>query len=159
MGIGMTLSYTGMHAALSAQVLCEAGSRCREGACCRTATWTGGIFGCLLLLCNRAFLPRLSALQNAALPMVQLLRGYGKPGFYLAALVLYLAIVTTLIAVLRALDVLLAPWLPQLRGGLTWLCTVGMALCGFEEIAAHAYPFLGILCWAGLCWPKSRKQG
>ena len=157
-GIGMALGYAGMNVTLSAQVLCEAGSRCREGACCRAAAWTGGILGCLLLLWNSAFMPQLSTLQNAALPMVQLLRNYGKPGFYLASVLLYLAIVTTLIAVLRALDALLAPWLPRLRGWAICLCAIGVGLCGFEEIVARAYPFLGLLCWGCLSWPAEKRK-
>lgn len=158
-GIGMALGYAGMNVTLAAQVLCEAGSRCSAGRCCRVAAWTGGIIGSLLLLCNAAFLPHMPALENAALPSVQLLRRYGKAGFYLSALMLYLAIVTTQIAVLRALDALLGRTRLRLRGEIICLGTLGMGLCGFEKLVAVAYPFLGMLCWAGICWPVKNEKG
>ena len=91
-----------MNVLLSAEVLCEAGARCDTRTGCRGAAWCGGALCGILLLFNEALLRGPMEARQAELPMVLLLRGYGKAGFYLSAAVLYLAVITTLFAVLRA---------------------------------------------------------
>ncbi len=107
-----------------------------------------GLLTALLLgLGNAALLPHAAALSDAPLPTVFLLRAYGKPGYYLSAAVLYLAASTTLIAVLRELMTLSAPYLPKRKRPLMGLCVLAVSLLGFEDIVGKAYPVLG---WAYL---------
>lgn len=153
-GVLGALSYAGLNVMLSAEILCEAGDRCTHRNRCRCAAWAGGAVGALLILGNAALLPHAATLQSASLPMVALLRVYGKAGYYLAALVLYLAVSTTLIAILRALCTLLRQYVSgKCAAALAALLTALIALCGFEEIVAHAYPALGFVCLLLLCRP------
>lgn len=107
-----------------------------------------GLLTALLLgLGNAALLPHAESLSDAPLPTVSLLRAYGKAGYYLSAAVLYLAASTTLIAVLRGLLTLAAPYVPRYRKPLVGLCVLAVSLLGFQDIVGTAYPVLG---WAYL---------
>ena len=112
-----------------------------------------------LLLClgNAALLPHAAALSDAPLPTVFLLRAYGKPGYYLSAAVLYLAASTTLIAVLRELMTLSAPYLPKRKRPLIGLCVMAVSLLGFEDIVGKAYPVLG-WAWLGMLLIGKRSK-
>ena len=146
--------YCGMNAVLSAPVAALAGRRKtrKERAC--IAIGSGIVFGALLALGNAALLPYGAELKEAALPMVVLLRDYGKAGFYLSAAVLYLAVATTLIASLRGLEM----WVPGKRKGV-WavLIAAGGALAGFQEIVGRVYPVLGYICLVKLLFQKQTK--
>ena len=105
-----------------------------------------GLLTALLLgLGNAALLPHAGALWDAPLPTVFLLRAYGKAGYYLSAAVLYLAASTTLIAVLRGLLTLAAPYILRYRKPLVGLCVLAVSLLGFQDIVGTAYPALGWL--------------
>ena len=109
----------------------------------------GFLTALLLGLGNTALLPHAAALSDAPLPTVSLLRAYGKPGYYLSAAVLYLAASTTLVAVLRELMTLSAPYLPKQKRPLIGLCVLVVSLLGFDDIVGKAYPALG-WAWLGL---------
>ncbi len=156
-GLMASMSYAGMNTALSVQILRETAMRC-PGSTRQTALGSSMLIGGLLALFNRAFLPHASQFYATALPTVMLLRSYGKPGFYLSAAVLYLATISTLIAVLRALNVLLAPHFPQQGGRIICLIVLIAAFFGFENLVAKAYPLLGFCCWILLCWPIHKKK-
>ena len=141
------IGYCGMNALLSAEIICEAGSGENLKHKKYIAAGTGIVLGLLLALGNGALIRHTGALENAALPTIMLLRAYGKAGFYLSAAVLYLAVATTLIASLRGLRVLIAPYVPAYAGWIGVLSAAGLSLIGFQEIVATAYPALG---WAGL---------
>lgn len=151
------MGYAGMNTALSVQVLHETAKRC-PGSTRQTAIGSGLLIGGLLALFNWAFLPYASQFHTTALPTVMLLRSYGKLGFYLSAAVLYLAAISTLIAVLRTLNVLFAPHMPRQGGRIICLIVLIAAFFGFENLIATAYPTLGILCWIPLCWPIHKKK-
>ncbi len=103
-----------------------------------------GLLTALLLgLGNAALLPHAGVLSDAALPTVILLRAYGKTGYYLAATVLYLATSTTLIAVLRSLLTLSAPYIHRHKKPLVCLAVLSMSLLGFQDIVGMTYPALG----------------
>jgi uncharacterized membrane protein YkvI len=115
-----------------------------------------GLLTALLLgLGNAALLPHAGTLSDAALPAVILLRAYGKVGYYLAAAVMYLAASTTLIAVLRGLLTLTAPFLPRWRKTLIGLLVLAVSLLGFQDIVGAAYPVLG---WTYLILLLKREQ-
>ena len=119
------------------------------------AICTGLVFGGLLALGNTALLPHGLELRQAALPMVMLLKGYGKIGFYFSSAALYLAASTTLIAALRGMKAML----PGEKTGI-WaaLIAAGGALLGFQEIVSRVYPALGYLCLLSLILPKNLRS-
>lgn len=155
LGALQALCYAGMNVLLSAEVLCEAGARCDTRTGCRGAAWCGGALCGILLLFNEALLRGPMEARQAELPMVLLLRGYGKAGFYLSAAVLYLAVITTLFAVLRAQRALAPDGRRQTLAGAATLLT---ALCGFERTVSVIYPVLGFFSLLMICWPQRKKK-
>lgn len=136
--------YCGLNGMTAAGVIsCSRSRREQNGI----AVAIGCLTALLLGLGNAALLPHASALSDAALPTVSLLRAYGKAGYYLSSAVLYLAASTTLIAVLRELLTLAAPSIPRYRKSLIGLCVLSVSLLGFQDIVGTAYPVLG---WAYL---------
>lgn len=140
-------AYAGMNGMLALGIMEKAGRDCSRRRNCRCAVWAGGAVTALLLLCNRALLPHAAALRDEPLPLVVLLRVYGTEGYYLAAALLYLAVITTLIAVLRGMRDRMARILPRFSCLVTGLAVATVSLCGFERIVAVAYPVLGLLCF------------
>ena len=146
------VGYAGMNAALVSGVLRDAG----EGRTARqkkAVAWGAAALLLLLLLLGNAAMARKAAeLKNAALPTVLLLRDYGKTGYVLAAGMLYLAMFSTLIAVLRGLRLML----PVRHGcACSALLAAGASLCGFEGIVAAAYPALG---WGWLLLSADKRR-
>ena len=139
----LAASYCGMNALLSAPVLAEMGKKMSAYEKKRAALLSGLTTGGLLLLANAALLPHAQRLKDQALPTVALLRDYGKLGYYLSAAVLYLAVMTTLTAVLRGLNGLLSPFAPHFSPWVSALLTEAVSLAGFQDIVEKAYPALG----------------
>ena len=139
------VGYCGMNVLLAAEVVCEAGRDENTAERRRTALGAGLLLGMVLALGNGALLRHNDIAVGAPLPVVALLRAYGKAGFYLAAAVLYLAVVTTLLASLRGLCALLLPHFPSRAKTLSALAAAAVSLMGFENIVAGAYPALGWL--------------
>ena len=147
------LGYCGLNVTLSVGIISEAAQQCIAEDRKIISFITTVLLLILLLAGNAALLPHAGALHRAALPMVVLLRNYGKPGFYLSAVVLYLAVFSTLTAIIQAMRTLL-PQRISWRGGACG-CLCGLAsLLGFEEIVGSAYPVLG---WLGLLLIFGRK--
>ncbi|MBR3109499.1 MAG: hypothetical protein IKH30_20265 [Clostridia bacterium] len=147
------VGYCGLNVTLSAGVIREAGQNCISGEKKKISLYTGIMIGLLLCAGNAALLPHADAQQHAALPVVTLLRNYGKVGFYLCAGVLYLAVLSTLAAILRTMRGLFPP---RVEHSILWaglLCAVS-SLLGFEEIVGLAYPALG---WLGILLIFGRK--
>lgn len=140
------LGYCGLNVMLSTGVLYRAGLRRESRERKRLAVGAAAVIGALLLLGNAALLPHIRELEDAPLPFVLLLRAYGKTGFYLSALVLYLAVFSTLAAILCALRGML-PWKSKIPGLWAGLLCAASSLLGFEEIVGLAYPILG---WLGI---------
>ncbi len=113
----------------------------------RIALASGLTAGGLLMMENGVLLRHLPDLQDAAMPMVMLLRGFGKAGYILSAALLYISVVTTLIAVCGGVRALLPRDTEKgmILFGLSVCC---VALLGFEGIVDRWYPILGWLCFA-----------
>ena len=99
----------------------------------------------LLLTLGNGLLLRFPALWHHPLPMVALFSALGKPGFVLGATALYLAILTTLLAVFQGLREMLPPGLAW-REGVTLAGVGGIAMAGFQGIVGVGYLLLGALC-------------
>ena len=130
------VAYGAMNIALCVPILCEVGKGKKLVECKRIALFTGVTLFALLALANAA-LKNQAALVNEPLPVVQLLRAFGLFGFYLCAVVMYLAVFTTLLSCLRGLYQL-SPWL--------CIAPLAAAFIGFERIVGGAYPLLGYAC-------------
>ena len=155
-GLGQALiglvGYCGLNGILSSGVIREAGQCCPAREQRRIAILASALLCVLLLAGNAAMAPHASALNRAALPVVSLLRAYGKVGFYLSAAVLYLAVFSTLTAILRTMRALAGSQKhPAAWAGL--LCAL-FSLIGFEEIVGLVYPVLG---WLGILLISGRK--
>lgn len=128
---------------------------CRQD-CPRAPALAAAILALLLALGNGLLL-RHPALWNHPLPMAALFFNLGKPGFVLGSAALYLAIMTTLIAVFQGLTALLPAGMAW-RDGVALAGVAGIATVSFQGIVGVGYPLLGALCLcllgAGVlsCW-------
>lgn len=147
------LGYCGLNVMLSVGVIREAGQSCAGKEQRKIAIFTAVLLFALLLAGNAAMLPHAGTLKSAPLPVVMLLRNYGKWGFYLSAVVLYLAVFSTLTAIIQAMRTLLPRRISWHGGACGCLCGLA-SLLGFEEIVGSAYPVLG---WLGLLLIFGRK--
>ena len=142
--------YCGLNAFLAGGTIRKAGETMNEQKRKKLSLLSGIAFGLLLLLGNFALLPRAGKVQRAPLPMVLLLRDYGKFGYYLSAVILYLAVSTTLIAALQGMEF----WMRGKRKA-AWaaLAAALSSLMGFQEIVGKMYPILGWACLIVLLLP------
>lgn len=118
----------------------------------------GGVMTLLLCMSNSLYL-RHTELLNDAFPMVRLLSAFGRNGFLISVLLLYLAILTTLIAVIGAMRITVARHIPN--SCLQMLVTLGLPLClsaaGFSGIVERVYAPAGWLCLL-LCHAGTKNQ-
>lgn len=127
------LTYGGFNAALQVPILMQA--TC-DDAVRRRSIWRAGGITLLLLVLGNIVLMRHPALLAEPLPFLRMLAGLGKTGYWLCAVSLYLAILSTLTACLRGLQ---GTWLP--------LCgVIAVSLLGFSGVVARVYPILGGGC-------------
>ena len=125
--------------------------------CLRASCLFALLFGALLSLGTAVCGRHLPAVYHQALPFVFLSRALGAQGYWLVALCMYAAALSTLCAMLRAL----MQDAPGLRRpiGASLFCLL-LAAQGFDTLIARGYPMLGALC-AGLllvlCLPVCPK--
>ena len=148
------IGYCGMNVLLALSVLSEAGKSFYRKDNKKVTLLSAILIGCLLVMSNAALLPHIDEMKDASLPMVLLMRSYGKFGYYFSAVVLYLAVATTLIAVLRGMIEILKP-LTRYHAIISGLFVMTASLIGFQEIVRVAYPLLG---WAYLLWVGGTKN-
>lgn len=117
---------------------------CKRWDCPRAPALAAAILALLLALGNGLLL-RHPALWNHPLPMAALFSALGKPGFILGSAALYLAIMTTLIAVFQGLLALLPAGMAW-RNGAALTGVAGIATVSFQGIVGVGYPLLGALC-------------
>ena len=147
------LGYCGLNMTLSIGVICEARQQQTERNKRKIIALSAVLLFILLLAGNAALLPHVGTLNRASLPVVMLLRNYGKLGFYLSVIVLYLAVFSTLTAIVQTMQPLLPRLIPWRNAAVGSLCGL-VSLMGFEEIVGTAYPLLG---WMGLLLLFGRK--
>ena len=142
--IPMALSYAALNIALAAGLLCESGPGLSAGERKRAALLGGAVLGGLLLLAIVTLARGPGELRTAPLPMVALAAKLGKPGFYLSAAVLCLAMLSTLATMLRGLFMQMpAGWSGPVRWMLPCACCFGLGLLGFDSLVGTVYPALG----------------
>ena len=139
--------YAGLNVTLSLGVLLDAGRGKSIGQKRKMIILSGIALLAAAGLCNAALTPHSGAMGRAALPTVLLLRSYGKTGYYLSAAVLYLAVISTLIAALRGMRALIPGPLGLPIAG---LLSLAASLIGFQDLVEAAYPALGLISIAML---------
>ena len=126
-------AYGGFNAALQVSILAE--NEKHKGGQRKHILFSGLLIMTLLLLGNTVLL-RQPTLISEAMPFVSLMRSCGKLGYYLGAMSLFLAILSTLTACLRGL----ARKLQAVIG------VIAVAMLGFHGVVEKAYPLLGGAC-------------
>ncbi|MBR5109400.1 MAG: hypothetical protein IK099_04325 [Clostridia bacterium] len=150
------LGYCGLNVTLSSGVIREAGTQCKD--CRKLVVWTGILIGMLLCAGNAAMVSHAAAMENEPLPVVMLLRNYQKTGYCLSASVLYLAVFSTLTAILRAMRELFPQGMKHPGAWSGLMCAV-FSLLGFDLLVQYAYAALG---WIGILlifWKKHIRHG
>ncbi len=152
------VSYGALNITLAAGVLCEIGRGMTGKRAARTAIYLGLCLLALLALGN-VVLSRQPQLADAALPIVMLLKKFGKLGFWVSIIGLYLAVFTTLLAASRSLFNMVGYCKP---GWLNFVLTGGLFLLfgviGFARLVGIVYPALGFLCLLLLLWMLTGKK-
>ncbi len=152
------VSYGALNITLAAGVLCEIGRGMSSKRAIRTSVYLGICLLVLLALGNIVLL-RQPQLADAALPIVMLLNKFGKLGFWVAIVGLYLAVFTTLLASARSLINMVGYCKPgwvnfALSGGLFML----FGVVGFAKLVGIVYPVLGFMCLLLLLWTLTGKR-
>ena len=152
------ISYGALNVTLAAGVMCEVGRTMADKKAVRTAIFLGLCLLALLSLANAALM-RQPQLQNAALPMVMLLNNYGKVGYWMAIIGLYLAVFSTLLAMTRGFLNMFTCYIPNWRAfAITGVVFLLFAVIGFARLVGIVYPALGFLCLLLLLWMLTGKK-
>lgn len=138
--------YAAMNITLSIGVVCSCG-RSSSPVRSRTAVLFGFMLLSLLLLSHYLYLLH-PELWNEAFPIVRLLASYGRSGFLMSVLLLYLAIFTTLAAVLYGLREAAQNYAkrPLMRIALWAGLPLALSCVGFARIVDRLYAPAGLIC-------------
>ena len=153
------ITYASLNLAISIGMI----SRCGNASCkvsSRSAVLFGLVMTCLLFMSNYLYLHH-PELVHTTFPMVALLGRFGKVGYSLSLLVMYLAILTTLSAGLFALRTGLETRVSTKTAWmLTSLLPLGLSYTGFENLVDRWYAPVGMLCLLLVFVPllQNRKQ-
>ncbi len=142
----LAFAYAAMNASLGSGVLCEMGKSRDAGAVVRVSAIAGGMLLMLLLLANATLSRHIGTLRDEALPAVVLARSLGATGYWLCLAAMMLAVLTTLVALMRTLLNMTQETLPAPA---VWPVTVLLPLLcgmtGFGALVGIAYPVLGVI--------------
>ena len=152
------VAYAAMNLALAIGVVC----RCAQGTGRRMAFLCAGLgvaLAALLWLSDGVYRQR-PELLSEAFPIVRLLARFGRTGFLVSAGLLFLAVFTSLAAVLCALDGAAQEHGSCLRAALTLGPPLAVSLVGFEGIVDGLYAPAGLAClalvFAPLLWARRK---
>lgn len=129
------VTYGGFNAALQAPIMAMAAGYSHAQRK-RHALAACAVMLCLLMLGN-AVLLRHPSLMGEPMPFLRMMNSYGKFGYWLGAISLYLAILSTLTACLRGLPGTLLPILGIIL----------VSALGFTGVVERVYPVLGGSCF------------
>lgn len=151
------IAYGALNLAVSIGMVCRCGG-CPERVTSRCSVLFGFALTGLLFVSNFLYLKH-PELWDSTFPMVSLLARFGKLGYIISLLLMYLAILTTLSAGLYALRTGLEEKLPQTAA---WAGTVLVPLvvscAGFEAIVDSWYAPIGLCCLALVFVPLMRIE-
>ena len=152
------VAYAAMNLALAIGVVC----RCAQGTGRRMALLCAGLgmaLAALLWLSDGVYRQR-PELLSEAFPIVRLLARFGRTGFLVSEGLLFLAVFTSLAAVLCALDGAAQGHGSCLRAALTLGPPLAVSLVGFEGIVDGLYAPAGLAClalvFAPLLWARRK---
>jgi uncharacterized membrane protein YkvI len=148
-GVPMAVGYACLNVTLSCGVLCEVAGKERGVERGRVVGWFAAMVGGMLAAANATLLPNAARVGSAALPMLALARGV-VPAAILATAAMLVAMMTTLVALLRSLAMMM-------KVGGDWVgyavAAAVAAVCGavgFNRIIGVAYPLMGWMSAAAL---------
>ncbi len=138
------------------------GCRCAgrtPGETRRLSAGLGAALAALLLISN-ALYARHPELLSDAFPVVRVLSRFGRIGFVASVSLLYLAVFTSLIAVLYAMRGAAERRVrsPYGRAALTLLPPLAVSCVGFEGIVDGLYAPAGLLCLVAVYVPLMRRR-
>ncbi|MEF9879680.1 MAG: hypothetical protein RR865_02720 [Clostridia bacterium] len=140
------IGYAAMNLTISTSVVFKCARRTKRSAC-RMSVLFGMLLVALLFVSNYLYLKH-PELGDAAFPIVKLLSAFGQTGFVLSVVLLYLAVLATLIAILNTLRN--AVELPVHKPAVSACITLGLPLLisaiGFTEIVQSLYAPAGLCC-------------
>lgn len=152
------VAYAAMNLTLAIGVVCGCAGRSRRGICRLAATF--GLLLLPLLLVSNYLYAKHPELLGEAFPIVRLMRLFARNGFVVSVLMMYLAIFTTLVAVVYAVRG--AVERRAKRPLMQLLLTVGPPLLvscvGFEGIVDTLYAPAGMVCLAAIFGPLALRK-
>ena len=151
------VGYSAMNICVSMGFMCRSGCACKAKTDRRAAGFGLGMCG-LLFLSNALYLLHPDKM-NSAFPIVELFAVFGKTGFYACTALLYLAILTTLIALINTLRAGYGGENnePKHRDYLFFCLIVLISQLGFSGIVNRFYAPMGLVCIAAVFLPLGRK--
>lgn len=145
----MGILYASFNAALAGGAICLTAKE--DISPKRTALLTGGMMLVLLVCADTALLRAGDEIQKASLPSVVLSAQWGLFGYYTSILVMWLAVLTTLCALLHSLRAQFALRFSSAAALiLSSLGSLALSVCGFDALVDTGYPILGWICCCAL---------
>lgn len=140
------IAYAGMNITIAIGVVCGCSGGSRRGMC-RTSVMFGFTLLSLLFVSNQLYIlyPEMNA---EPFPLVRLLSAFGRAGYIGGAALLYLALFTTLIALMRAMRDAVHAYVPHktARALVTLALPLAMSFVGFAQIVENVYAPVGYMC-------------
>jgi uncharacterized membrane protein YkvI len=138
--------YAAFNATVAAGVVClDAGEGVKP---VRVGLYTGLLLAVMLIPANWALLRAGDDTRQMALPSVMMARQWGVVGYYLSILALFVAVVTTLSAALKALKAQLTELglRPMQAVFFSSAAALMLSLAGLTALVGVGYPALGLAC-------------
>lgn len=157
-GLMGAVAYASMNLAISIGMICRC-CDCTPRVSYRSAVVFGILLTVLLFLGNALFLKH-PEVSEMVFPIVGLLSRFGRLGYIISLLMMYLAVLTTLsagaVALQSGLEAHFPPGLSLLLSALLPLLASG---AGFENLVDRWYTPAGILCFAVVFMPLGISAG
>lgn len=136
--------YAAMNMALAAGVVCRCASKQRA----QMMPWLFGVVIAGLMCMSNALYLQHPELLDEPFPIVRLLSAFGRKGFLMSIVLLYLAIFTTLVSIVCTIRVALEGVVANRRFtlGIVLLPMLCLSAAGFSGIVEKLYAPAGLLC-------------
>jgi uncharacterized membrane protein YkvI len=138
--------YAAFNATVAAGVVCLSAEEDVKPV--RVGLYTGLLLAAMLIPANWALLRAGSEVRQMALPTVVMAHRWGIAGYYLSVLALFLAVVTTLSAALKALRAQLTALglRPSQAVFFSSAAALMLSMAGLTALVGVGYPALGLVC-------------